>query len=48
MSQVELAFLTRPVVRETTPGMPMPTVPVVPVSDSRSETRRVMASRVGV
>ena len=27
MSQVELAFLTRPVAGDSVPGMPMPTLP---------------------
>ena len=36
MSQVEFAFLTRPVAGESAPGMPTPTVPRRPVSASRS------------
>jgi hypothetical protein len=46
MSHVELAFLTSPVVRLTTPGMPTPTEPARPVSASISATRRTIVSRV--
>jgi hypothetical protein len=47
MSQVELAFLTRPVAGETIPGMPIPTVPRRPVSRSISSTSPTMAPSVG-
>ena len=37
MSQVELAFLTRPVSRESAPGMPIPTAPS-PISRTSAAT----------
>ena len=46
LSQVEFAFLTRPVAWLTTPGMPTPTEPVRPASASISATTSVIASRV--
>ena len=46
MSQVLFAFFTRPVAGETAPGMPMPTVPVSPVSDSSAATRSRIAATV--
>jgi hypothetical protein len=39
ISQVEFAFFTKPVTAEMAPGMPMPTVQVVPTSRSRASTR---------
>ena len=46
MSQVEFAFLTRPVAGESAPGIPTPTLPPRPVSASRSRTRPAIASSV--
>ena len=46
ISQVELAFLITPVAGEMVPGMPMPTVPVAPVSASISCTMAHTASTV--
>ena len=56
LSQVEFAFLTRPVAGEIAPGMPMPTVPGPPSSASAASTsprkplrrsRRLYLSLVG-
>ena len=46
MSQVELAFFTRPVADEIVPGMPTPTVPRVPISRSIAAIVSVSAPSV--
>ena len=46
LSQVELAFCTRPVVGDSEPGMPMPTLPRAPLSASRTRKIDAMASMV--
>jgi len=43
MSQVELAFFTRPVSRESAPGMPMPTFPA-PISPTSEATAASVAA----
>jgi len=43
MSQVELAFLIRPVAGEMAPGMPTPTVPESLTEASIAETRSTTA-----
>ena len=43
-SAIELAFFTSPVAGLITPGMPMPTVAVMPSCASASRTRRGDAS----
>ena len=45
-SQVEFAFLTRPVAGDSVPGMPTPTDPRTPVSSSICRTRPAIASTV--
>jgi hypothetical protein len=46
ISQVELAFLMRPVAGETVPGMPIPTGAVVPISCSIILIKAMIASTV--
>ena len=46
LSQVELAFFTRPVTRDSAPGMPTPTVPQSPVVDSISPTSAAIVATV--
>ena len=46
LSQVELAFFTRPVAGESVPGMPTPTVPVAPVARSSAVTSVAIACSV--
>jgi len=45
-SQVELAFLTRPVAGEIAPGIPTPTLACRPIRDSISRTSCAMLSSV--
>ena len=45
-SAMELAFLTRPVAGLITPGMPIPTVALMPSRHSHSRTRPAIASTV--
>ena len=45
-NQVEFEFLIRPVAGEIVPGMPIPTLPLAPISRSISRTRPATASSV--
>ena len=46
ISQVEFAFLMRPVLGETAPGMPTPTLPRAPASCSSAATSPATAATV--